>query len=231
MARITKRTSLVILAPLILVAMATAQTQRPRLTLSAQGYPGDAPVVQLQGRSYVEMQDLARITNGSLTFEKDRTILTVPGCDGSKTDGADAAKSGFSRSFMGAAIEAMASIREWGGILQATVQDRYPVGNAMTGNTIIAHQERAADRVALASAAASTDSDYRGLELLRNEFNNLQAWTDRFVQSRKSLTAQYMTLSEIPFQEDEQAQKIMRCGQFLAQMFPGGTFQDDAMCH
>ena len=230
MARITKRTSLVILAPLILVAMATAQTQRPRLTLSAQGYPGDAPVVQLQGRSYVEIQDLARITNGSLTFEKDRIILTVPGCEGSKTDGADAAKSGFSRSFMRAAIEAMASIREWGGILQATVQDRYPVENAMTGNTIVAYQERAAEKVALASAAASNDSDNRGLELLRNEFNSLQAWTDRFLKARKSMTAQYMTLSDTPFQEDDQAQKIMQCGQFLAQMFPGGSFQDNAAC-
>jgi len=230
MARITKRTSLVILAPLILIAMATAQTERPRLTLSVQGYLGDAPVVQLQGRSYVEMQDLARITNGSLTFEKDRIILAVPGCDGSKTDGADAAKSGFSRSFMRAAIEAMASIREWGGILQATVQDRYPVENAMTGNTIVAYQERAAEKVALASAAASNDSDNRGLELLRNEFNSVQAWTDRFLKARKSMTAEYMTLSDTPFQEDDQAQKILQCGQFLAQMFPGGSFQDSAAC-
>src|SRR5271157_5525931 len=143
MARITKRTSLVILAPLILVAMATAQTQRPRLTLSAQGYPGDAPVVQLQGRSYVEIQDLARITNGSLSFERDRIILTAPGCDVSKMAGDDAATSGFSRSFVRAAIEAMASIREWGGMLMITVQNGYHVDNTMAGNTIMAYQGRA----------------------------------------------------------------------------------------
>ncbi len=101
----------------------------------------------------------------------------------------------------------------------------------MTGNTIIAYQGRAAESVALASAAASTDSDHRGLELLTNEFNNLQAWTSRFLQARKSMTAQYMTLSETPFPEDDQAQKIIQCGQFLAQMFPKGTFQDDAVCH
>lgn len=101
----------------------------------------------------------------------------------------------------------------------------------MTGNTIIAYQERAADRVALASAAVSTDSDYRGLELLRNEFNDLKAWTDRFLQARKSLTAQYMTLTDTPLQDDDQAQKIIACGQFLAQMFPSGTFQDNAVCH
>ena len=34
---------------------------------------------------------------------------------------------------------------------------------------------RAAGSVALASAAESTESDYRGLELLRNEFNNIRA--------------------------------------------------------
>jgi len=216
---------------LMMTGMAPAQTQPQREAMSVQGYSGQANVVRFQGRVFVDVQDLARITNGSLSFNEGGVVLTLPGCEASQQDEGDAAKKGFSRPFMKAAIEAMASIREWGGILQATVQERYPVGNAMTGNTIIAHQERAADRVALASAAASTDADYRGLELLRNEFNNLQAWTDRFIQGRKSLTAQYMTLDETPFQEDEQAQKIMRCGQFLAQMFPGGTFQDDAMCH
>jgi len=231
MAHMTKPMAFIFCLPLMMTGMAPAQTQRQGEAMSVQGYSGQANVVRFQGRVFVDVQDLARITNGSLSFNEGGVVLTLPGCEPSQRDEGDAAKEGFSRPFMKAAIEAMASIREWGGILQVTVQDRYPVGNAMTGNTIIAYQERAADRVALASAAASTDSDYRGLELLRNEFNNLQAWTDRFVQGRKSLTAQYMTLSETPFQEDEQAQKIMRCGQFLAQMFSGGTLQDDGVCH
>jgi hypothetical protein len=46
---------------------------------------------------------------------------------------------------------------------------------------------RVAGSVALASAAASTESDYRGLELLRNEFNNIKAWADSFVQARDSV--------------------------------------------
>jgi hypothetical protein len=78
-------------------------------------------------------------------------------------------------------IEAMASIREWGRTLQVVVQNGYPVGNTTSGTTIMAFQRRAADSVALASAATSTDSDYRGLELLRNELNNVQAWSDGFV--------------------------------------------------
>ncbi len=229
MVNMRKRTAFILWLSLAMTAMAPAQTQRQREALSVQGCSGQANVVRFQGRDLVDVQELARITNGSLSFNAGNLVLTLPGCEGSER--ADADKAGFSRPFMKAAIEAMGSIREWGGILQATVQDRYPVGTPMTGNTIIAYQERAADSVALATAAASSESDYHGLELLRNEFNNLKAWTDRFFQARKSMTAQYMTLSDTPLQDDDQAQKIMRCGQFLAQMFPGGTFQDDSACH
>jgi hypothetical protein len=83
----------------------------------------------------------------------------------------------------------------------------------------------------LASSAASNDSDYRGVELLRNEFNNIQGWADRFAKARSSLSAANMTMSENALNDDEEAQKIIRCGQFLAQMFAGGTFQDDGTCH
>src|SRR5271166_3235026 len=87
---------------------------------------------------------------------------------------------------------------------------------------------RVAGSVALASTAESTESDYRGLELLRNEFNNIKAWADRFVQARNSLGAANLTISESAFKDDQEAQEIVRCGQFLAQMFTGATFQDDA---
>jgi hypothetical protein len=125
----------------------------------------------------------------------------------------------------------MASIREWGGLLQVIVHDGYPVGSAMTGNTVLAYQARAADSVALASVAASTDDDHRGLELLRNEFNSVQAWAESFVNARNDMRAVDLTTSEHPLKDDDEAQKIMHCGQFLAQMFASDTFQDDAVCH
>ncbi len=217
-------------AVLLMVAMAMAQSQREREALSVQGYQGQANVIRYQGRVFVDAQELAQITNGSLSFEKNRIILTLPGPDGSSSSG-DVHTSGFSRPFIKSAIEAMASIREWGGMLMVTVQDVYPVENSMAGNTIVAHQDRAADNVALASAAASTASDSRGLELLQNEFNNVQVWSDKFVEARKSMSAANLTVSEGALKNDEDAQKILRCGQFLAQMFAGGTFQDDAACH
>jgi len=216
---------------LLIVVTAVAQTQVQKETLSVQGYQGQARVIRNNGRAFVDVEELARITKGSLSFEDDRIILTLAPSDASESARDRATKSGFSPPFLRDAIEAMASIREWGGMLQVIVENGYPVGKAMAGNTIYAYQGRAADSVALASAAASTDDDHLGLELLRNEFNNVQGWADNFVDARNSLNAAELSTSENPLKDDQDAQKIIRCGQFLAQMFAGGTFQDDAACH
>ena len=218
-------------AMLMSTVMALSQTQVERETLSVEGYQGQATVIRNHGRVYVDVQDLTRITRGSLSFEEDRIILTLAPSDASGPARDVATKAGFSHPFMKAAIEAMASVREWGGMMQVIVQNGYPVGKAMAGNTIRAYQGRAADSVALASAAASTEDDHRGLELLRNEFNNLQAWAESFVDARNSLSAVNLTTSEHPLKDDYEAQKIMSCGQFLGQMYAGGTFEDDASCH
>ncbi len=205
--------------------------QREGEMLSIEDYQGEVPVFQVQNRSFVDVQDLARITNGALRFQKKRIILTLACCDTSRASNENVKASRFSRQFMSAAIEAMASMREWGGMLLITVQNGYPVGNNMAGNTISAYQGRASDSVALAAAAASTDSDARGLELLRNEFDHVQAWADQFTEARRSLSAAKLTMSETALKDDEAAQKILHCGQFLAQMFASGSFQEDVSCH
>jgi len=216
---------------LTIVVMASAQTQRQTETFSIQGYMGQANVIRLQGHALVDVQDLARITKGTLSIEEDRIILTLAPNDAAEPAHETARKSGFSPAFTRAAIEAMASIREWGGTLQVVVENGYPVGKAMAGNSIRAYEGRAADSIALAAAAASTESDHRGLELLTNEFNNLRVWAESFVDARNEMRAVNLTTSEHPLKDDDEAQKMMHCGQFLAQMFAGGTFQDDAACH
>ena len=219
------------LALLAIVMMSSAHAQGGRETLSVQGYRGEANVIRSQGHVLVDVQDLARITRGSLSFEDERIILQPGPSDASISATDSVTKSGFSLPFMRAAIETMASIREWGGMLQVIVENGYPIGKAMAGNTIRAYQGRAEDKVALAATAATTEDDHLGLELLRNEFNSLQAWTERFVDARNSLHAAELSTSEHPLNNDEDAQKIIHCGQFLAQMFAGGRFEDDAACH
>lgn len=229
--RTMKCKPLMIAALLMLLVVASAQSQRQEETLSVQGFAGRANVVRLQGRAFVDLEDLVRITNSSLSFEKGRTVLILPNGDGAQGASGDTSQSGFSRPFTRAAIEAMASIREWGGMLQAIVENGYPLGKATAGNMITAYQGRAADSVSLAAAAASTDSDYHGLELLRNELSNAQGWSDSYVRARNSMSAAEMTMSEHPVDGDQEAQRIISCGQFLAQMFASGSFQDNAACH
>jgi hypothetical protein len=226
---IPKCKRLVVVALLMFVVMASGQTPQQGETLTLEGYGGKAKVMRSQGRMFVDVEDLARITNGLLRFEGHGVVLTLPSAPSSAGD--EAAKRGFSRPFMKAAIEAMASIREWGGMLMVTVQDGYPVANSMAGNTIVAYEGHASDNVALASAAASSASDSRGLELLQNEFKHVQDWSDKFVKARESMSAANLTMSEGALKNDEEAQKIIRCGQFLAQMFASGAFEDDVACH
>jgi len=214
-------------ALLLMVGLAPANAQQQAGALLVKGRPGQATVIQVNGRAFVDVEALAQITEGSLSFERDRITLTLPVSDaaGASTD-TQPARLGFSQAFMSAAIEAMASMREWGSTLVLAIQNGYPVGNTMT-----VYRGRAADRVRLASAAVTTDSDRSGLELLTNEFKNVQAWSDKLVQAQKSMSAGNLTMSEDALQNDPMFQGIVRCGQFLGPMLASGTFQDDAACH
>ena len=66
---------------------------------------------------------------------------------------------------------------------------------------------------------------------IRDRLNNVQAWADGYAKARSSLSAAELSMSENQLNNDSGAQKIIHCGQFLAQMFAGGTFQDDPACH
>src|SRR5579864_5844047 len=94
----TTKRAVAVLMPLLLIAGMAAQTQRPKLTLLIQDCTVETPVIQTQGRTLVDVQELARITHGSLSFERDQIILTMPRCDASKTAG-DAGKARFSGTF------------------------------------------------------------------------------------------------------------------------------------
>jgi hypothetical protein len=51
-----------------------------------------------------------------------------------------------------------------------------------------------------------------------------------FVEARNSLSAAGISTSENPLKSDQDAQKIIQCGQFLAQMFASGRFQNKVSC-
>lgn len=230
MSRRGTSTSLILVTLLAVSRIAPAWAPQGRKTLRVTGYSGEAAVVQMNGRTYVDLEALTRITNGSLGLRGNRIVLTLSPFAANPGEAApvasQTARPGFSREFMKAAIEAMAAMREWAAALKLLIQNGYPVGNAMAG-----YQGRAVDSVRLASVAASTDSDRSGLQLLTNEFNNVQTWSNTLVSARNSMSAANLTTSKDELENDPLFQKMLRCGQFLIPMFASGAFQDDAECH
>jgi hypothetical protein len=68
----------VLTAPLILPADADAQAPQNGSAFTITGHAGDAQLLQVNGKSYVEIETLARLTQGTLSLKANRTILTLP---------------------------------------------------------------------------------------------------------------------------------------------------------
>jgi hypothetical protein len=215
--------------------LAQSQNTQQSGTLTVNGHSGEAPVIQASGRTYVDVEALARITNGSLSLNGNQILLTLP----SPARGArmtvpparqaatppppPAPPAGFSRDFLKAGIEAMAEIREWRSALETAVRYGFPPGD----NWITPYSGSAATSISLASAAVSTDDDRSGFQLLQNEFNNMQSLSNKMLTARKNMNY----IAPDALQNDPLDQKILACGRALASMAAAGRFQDAGSCH
>jgi hypothetical protein len=228
--------SLSLLALLITSAniWASPSTQKAE-TLVIEGQMGQAAVIRVDGRAYVDVETLAHIANWSVSFKANRIVLNLQpnaGDTPAATDTPNAAPptqddSSLSRDFMRSGMEAIAQMREWASPLANAIQNGYPV----TESWVAGYREQAAHALSLASVAAATDSDRRALQLLTNEFEAVRQWSNKLVEARKSMnTAQY-TMSASALRDDPLSQKIVSCGRFLAPMLASGSFQDDSSCH
>jgi hypothetical protein len=211
------------LAGLVVVpGMVLSQGVEESRTLLISGQSGQAPVVRMQGKSYVELEALARLTHGSLSFSGNQVTLTLPS-SGATTTTIAGEKSEFSKEFLRAGIEEMAVIREWRIALVNAVQKGY----AVTNDWINYYRSPAVTNLRLASVAASTDADRKGYQLLSNEFDNMKMLSDRFVDAHTAM--HYTSLDAL--ESDPLDQKILNCARSLAAMAASGQFVDDGSCH
>ena len=67
-----------LIAPLVLPACANAQAPQNGSIFTITGHAGETQLLQLNGKSYVEIETLARLTQGTLSFKANRTVLTPP---------------------------------------------------------------------------------------------------------------------------------------------------------
>ena len=207
--------------------LALPQAAQQNLTLIVNGRAGGAPIVKMSGRSYVDIEDLARAGGGTLGFKGNQVILTVPASATSAVPAPAAAtehaNQGFTKEFLRAGIEEMASIREWRSVLTNAVQRGYPV----TEEGLSGYRVQAAKNLTLASVAASTDSDRDALRLLTSEFDNMQTLSNKILGLSKSMEF----IAPDTLSNDPLDQRILNCAHSLAAMAASDQFQDDGSCH
>jgi hypothetical protein len=209
------------------ICAATAQAPRESGTLVIAGQPAQAPLVRINGKSYVDLESLARLTHGTLRFEGSQTILTLStgGSAGTVPGPADAGNAPLrmTQAYLNAEIAALAQVREWHASVVNAVTNNLPVTEAMAGPI----QRQAEAKLQLALAAATSGPDQKAAELLRNEFANMQQMSDQFVAMHDK--AEY--ISPDVFNNNALDAKIVGCQQALASMAAARQFQDDAQCH
>jgi hypothetical protein len=220
-------------AGLVVVAFMAAsgrvwpQSAQQDLIFIVNGLPGHAPILQRNGRSYVDIEALARLTNGSLAFNGNQITLTLPasavGTPGPAPAASQPQSPGFSKDFLKAGIEEMSVIREWRSALLNAVQNGYPVTDAFVST----YQGQAATSLRLASVAVSTDSDRSALQLLTNELANMQKLSNKILAARKNMNY----ISPDALKGDPLDVQILSCARSLAAMAASGQFQDDGACN
>lgn len=218
-----------LILPLLLVVpgLARAQAVPQSRTLNVNGQSGPAKIVEIDGRSYVDLEALARIANGTLGFSGSQITLTLPRSAPSTESTAAPSKvhanPGFSKEFLRASIEEMAVIREWRSALVNSIENNFPIQE----DWVERYTGQAATSLGLASVSASTDSDRSAAQLVSNEFDNMKALSVQLLAERKSM----QHVSPENLKDDPLNQKILTCARFLASMAAGGQFADDTSCH
>ena len=208
---------------LLLLANGDAQTPQKGSTFTIAGHAGEAKLLQIDGKSYVEIETLARLTKGTLSFKDNRTTLTLSPSETVAQASAPHVKAGFSRAFIQAGIEEMSVIREWRIAIVSAVQNNVPVSVEWAS----AQHRQAEKNLALASAAVSTDDDRSAYPLLSAEFNNMQKLSDLYLAMRTRSTA----MSPDTFDNTSLEEQILSCARGFVSMTENHEFQDQAACH
>ena len=117
--------AILLLPLLILVAQETS-------SLLIEGPQGQSRVIQVQGKNYVEVDELARITGGSLRFAGNQIMLSTARGRDTPAHAAQSAPqpaAGLSKPFLTAGIETMREILEW----HAALKNRHRARVSLVG--------------------------------------------------------------------------------------------------
>jgi hypothetical protein len=210
--------TILLLPLLVLLAQETS-------ALVIEGQQGKTRVIQVQGKNYVEVDELARMTGGSLRFVGTQIILTLPGSGDASSQAVQSAPAtpvGLSRPFLAAGIETMKEILEWHASLKNAIERDYPLSDDWFGN----FRRQTQSSLKHTEAAVITDMDQKALPLLVNEFNNMGTLTDKYLK----ISASRDYLPPDSLNSDPLEQKLLRCWHSLESMASSNRFVDEGSC-
>ncbi len=195
----------------------------PDKKLILNGKATSATVLQMDGHSYVDVEALAQITNGSVRIEASQVVLTIPNSNFDANTGQ--VTPGLSREFASAAIATLAEMKEWKGGLAAMVT----FGLAVDGSWAQIYHERVQTSLQQATVAATTNSDHNALQLLNTQYSNLAKWESMVVAERQDHNGA-RTVAANSLRDDPVLIKFTTCGRFLSTMLGSGIFADNPNC-
>jgi hypothetical protein len=123
---------------------------------------------------------------------------------------------------MRAAIEELSLIREWRNGLKNAIERSFPISD----DWLSLDRNQAIDGLRRASVEATTDADRSALQLLTNEFNNMEELAGKYLE--KSNAVEYTPPDSL--KDDPMHQRILTCARSLASMISNGNFVDDGSC-
>jgi hypothetical protein len=208
------------------VGAAFAQNPLSRKTLVVNGRAVDGAVVQIDGHSYVDVDTIARIMNAEVIFKSGRVILNGPLTE--PVTMPERSAPGLSKDFVRAGVAQLAEMREWKAAIATAIRSGVAEGNWL-GPWLHDHRVRAESSLSQMSLAASTESDQKALQLLKNELTNLGEWDSNTETSIHSLNAE-LSINPPAALNDPLLQKISECGRFLTAMLVSGAFADSPSC-
>jgi len=218
------------IALLLLTHSTDAQTGQQQRTVVINGYSGQIIVYQINGRSFVDLESLVRIANGSLSFHPDQIVLTIPTSASGNAPPSSMASpptsTGMTDDFMKAALQTLSVTKSWTDTLAYAAQHGVP-GD---GSRLVVFHNRAAEALRIAKVDASSTSDQSALQLLTNHVNAVQGWNDTLVAQRRSMDTGQYSMTPNAMQNDPAYQRITTCAKFLDTMLPSGQFHDDGSC-
>ena len=216
------------LSLLLLTGMAGAQPDHKAQTISINGRIGEAMIYQIDGKAYIDLESLARIANGSLSFQGNQIVLHLPASepDAHATSPPESSSVNLSQDFMRASAETLTVLKDWTNALAYGIQHGVP-GD---GSRMVVFHDRAADALRLATIAATSDADQDALRLLTNHSNSINTWSDKLIAERKRMDTAKYSITPNALKNDETYQKITACSKFLSTMLPNGVFHDNYAC-